>query len=55
VHLAGRDGQVDAVERADAAEVLRQPADGERRRPGGRLRLTGGGYFSPQSFRYASW
>ena len=51
VHLAGADPEIDGVQGLDAAEVLGEPASGQRGRPLGRPRIGVGVYWSPQSSR----
>ena len=43
--------EVDGVQGLDAAEVLGEPASGQRGRPSGRPRIGVGVYWSPQSSR----
>ena len=51
MHLAGADPEIDGVQGLDAAEVLGEPASGQRGRPLGRPRIGVGVYWSPQSSR----
>jgi hypothetical protein len=51
VDLACPDLKVDGAERLDAAEVLGEPASGQRGRPVGRPRIGVPVYWSPQSSR----